>query len=250
MNKKMIKLTTAIAAIVAASAAQAATLYSNDFEGQAGVNGIAGFVIGNETAGGGWYANFGAPNAEHEGLNGYSSVVTNEGGTGNTSGAQLKTYSDYNPWGPHQGWNSDTGFVTTKVYHELGAIGADQLGKTITFSFDAKKGNIDESQASAAAYLAVIKVSDFSYAEVSGSTPVANTSIGADWGSYSTSFVVDAGMIGEVLQIGFSNTANAQWAATGMVYDNLEVTSVPVPAAAWLMGSALLGLAGVKRSRK
>ena len=42
MNKKMIKLTTAIAAIVAASAAQAATLYSNDFEGQAGVNGIAG----------------------------------------------------------------------------------------------------------------------------------------------------------------------------------------------------------------
>ena len=57
-------------------------------------------------------------------------------------------------------------------------------------------------------------------------------------------------MIGEELQIGFSNQTTETWGATGMVYDNLEVTSVPVPAAAWLMGSALLGLAGMKRARK
>ena len=247
---KTMKLALLASSIMAASAAQSATLYSNNFEGQVSNPAIAGFVIGNETNYGGWYAGMGAENAELLGLNGYASVVNNEGGTGNTSGAQLKTYSDYNGWGPHQGWNAGTGFVTTKLYHEMGAISSDLLGKTISFSFDAKKGNIDESLSSASAYLAVIKVSDGSYAEVSGSTPVANTSIGTDWGSYSTSFVVDAGMIGETLQIGFSNTANAQWAATGMVYDNLEVTSVPVPAAAWLMGSALLGLAGMKRARK
>ena len=54
------------------------------------------------------------------------------------------------------------------------------------------------------------------------------------------------------MQIGFDNTTDAAWGATGMAYDNLSVTSasaVPVPAA-WLMGSALLGLAGISRSRK
>lgn len=37
------------------------------------------------------------------------------------------------------------------------------------------------------------------------------------------------------------------WAAIDNV--NLDVTSVPVPAAAWLFGSALIGLAGIKRNK-
>lgn len=37
--------------------------------------------------------------------------------------------------------------------------------------------------------------------------------------------------------------------ASGALYDNITVSEVPVPAAAWLMGSALLGLGGVARRR-
>lgn len=245
--KKILQLATLTTAIITASAAQSAVLYSNDFEGQAGDATIAGFVIGNQHDGGAWWANAAAGNAEFLGQNGYSSVVTNEGGP-NQGSAQLKTYSDYNGWGPH---NNGSQNVLTKTYSILGAVDASLLGQTVTFSFDAKLGNItDTPTSSSTAFISVIKTSDGSYSDVSGATPVTNSDIATDWATYSTSFLVDAGMIGEELQIGFSNQTTEQWGATGMVYDNLSVTSVPVPAAAWLMGSALLGLAGMKRARK
>lgn len=37
--------------------------------------------------------------------------------------------------------------------------------------------------------------------------------------------------------------------APGVGFDNVTVNAVPVPAAAWLMGSALLGLGGISRRR-
>ena len=59
----------------------------------------------------------------------------------------------------------------------------------------------------------------------------------------------------DTVRIGFFNIVDSQAEAidTGIYIDNLAVTAVtavPVPAAAWLMGSALLGLAGMKRARK
>jgi hypothetical protein len=35
-----------------------------------------------------------------------------------------------------------------------------------------------------------------------------------------------------------------------VAFDNVNVESVPIPAAAWLLGSGLLGLAGVARRQR
>ena len=59
-------------------------------------------------------------------------------------------------------------------------------------------------------------------------------------------------------QVGFSFTqtfiTEGEWQAICGVHGssmstNIAVSAVPVPAAAWLFGSALVGLAGVKRKR-
>ncbi|MFB1036910.1 MAG: VPLPA-CTERM sorting domain-containing protein [Sinobacterium sp.] len=241
-----LKTITLMAAICSASAAQSAVLYSNDFEGTIGDASISDFVIGLQSPLGGWWENAAAPNQVVVGQNGFSKIVDDQGGVDQGS-AQLNTYSDYNGWSPFNSGQTD---VLTKVYAPLGAISPDLEGQTVTFSFDAKLGNITDTASSTAnAFLAVIKTSDGSYADISGTTAITNSDIGSNWGSYSISVLIDSGMVGEELQIGFSNQTVEAWGATGMYYDNLEVSAVPVPAAAWLFGSALAGLVVVRRNK-
>ncbi len=47
----------------------------------------------------------------------------------------------------------------------------------------------------------------------------------------------------------FNNLVSANWDQTdnAFQFDNVDVTPTPIPAAAWLLGSGLLGLAGVRR---
>ena len=45
-------------------------------------------------------------------------------------------------------------------------------------------------------------------------------------------------------------TVSAVLLPSGKFYDNITVTAVPVPAAAWLLGSGLLGFVGVARRSK
>ena len=47
-----------------------------------------------------------------------------------------------------------------------------------------------------------------------------------------------------------TGTLNATTVALGSAQGTFDVAPVPVPAAAWLFGSAMLGLAGIGRSRK
>lgn len=69
-------------------------------------------------------------------------------------------------------------------------------------------------------------------------------------GSFSIEHTVQNG--GGVLQYGFVLNNHMVWPGEESADGTITVgpSAVPVPAAAWLMGSALLGLAGVKRSRK
>ena len=250
MKNITLKTMTAIATIAAASAAQSATLYSEDFEGAslADSNLTAGFIIGNvnNDTGAGWFDGVAAP-ANGAGQNGYSNYIE-EGGP-DQGNIQLSTFSDYNGWSP---FNSGVQSLTTVVYRDIATLSSADVGNTVTFQFDAKLGNIGEAEggSTARAFLKVLNTT-FWYEALNES--VSDYEIGTDWGTYSTSFEVTSDLVGGLVQIGFDNTTTSAWAASGMAYDNLSVTSasaVPVPAAAWLMGSALLGLAGMKRSRK
>ena len=66
---------------------------------------------------------------------------------------------------------------------------------------------------------------------------------GTDWTEYSFTTTIAAG----VHAVGIVNTAAASYFIN---YDNFSLSQVPVPAAAWLFGSGLLGLIGVARRKK
>jgi len=247
MKNITLKTMTAIATIAAASAAQSATIYSQDFEGVSLTDSavVDGFIIGNinNDGGGQWFEGFVAP-ANGAGQNGYSNYIQ-EGGD-DQGDFQLSTFSDYNGWSPFTGGVES---LTTVVYKDIGTIEAGDLGKTMSFTFDAKTLTLESPSTSNA----FIKVLNTEFWYEAAKVSVTNSEIGTDWGTYTASFEVTSDLVGGLMQIGFDNTTDAAWGATGMAYDNLSVTSasaVPVPAAAWLMGSALLGLAGISRSRK
>jgi len=77
------------------------------------------------------YGPFPAPNPG----GGFSAIVTGEGG-GGQGAQQLNIYSDYNN-GDHANGN----LIEANVYHEQ-TIGAGDVGKTVVFMFDAKRGNL------------------------------------------------------------------------------------------------------------
>lgn len=250
MKNSTLKLATAIATITAASAASSATLYTQDFDAMDVAGGsVPGFVIGNRNyaSGGEWFDSAAAPNSNEK----YSKIEAENGGV------YLSTFSDYStdgPFGPGQ-WGGSTD-ASTYVYTDVGFVIADQVGETVTFDFDARRTNLDLANASADAYLKLINPNT-GWSE----TLVVNqagSDVGTDWASYSVSFDVEASHVSQLIQVGFTNRASsdgtqAGTASTGMNYDNLIVTSevaaVPVPAAAWLFGSALAGLTLVRRRK-
>jgi len=257
------KLKNAMGAIVATSllavsaSGQAAISYSEDFEGMntASTTDLSGdgWLIGNCLAGGGcWFGpGNGAPNSPAAGVNGYSALVGDQGGP-EQGNVQLSVFSDYNGWSPFGGAGDQT--LDTFVYRDVGTIGLDDVGETITFSFDVKEGNIGSSantpSASAWAYINILEQTA-SYATLAN-IEVETTNVGTGWTVASVSLLIDAAWVGELMQIGFRNNTT-EWDASGMYYDNLSVanaSAVPVPAAAWLFGSALAGLAAYRKKEK
>jgi hypothetical protein len=243
LDKKPLLVLAASACFGLSQTASAALSYSNDFESYT-TGDIAGFSIGNIVNGGaGWFAGTPAPGDYN---NGYSAIV-NEGGVAQGS-QQISVFNDYNAWSPFgDGMSNVTiqAFVSTDV----GAITADMVGNTYNFTFDAKLGNI-EAPSQAEAFVKVLKSSDASYIELANNVFDSDANLTTDWSGGSISLLVDAGMVGELLQLGFNNTAT-DYDPSAVYYDNLNFsTAVPVPAAAWLFGSALVGLAGIGRKRK
>ncbi len=81
-----------------------------------------------------------------------------------------------------------------------------------------------------------------------------NASVGGDWGVPISFFYTDGQThhFTDLIQLaageGFYLTANASH--SGEVYlSNIAVSTVPIPAAVWLLGSGLLGLVAVRRKR-
>ena len=155
-----------------------------------------------------------APNTQDPAEADYCNVVLGQGGA--TQGLQvLSVFSDYSCCqGTNEGHFNGTDLVESSVFREW-TVGAADVGSTWTFSFDAKKGNI-EGTTTAKAF---IKVLDGPTTVVLN--PVDTTNISEEWTRYDVSITIDAALVGNVLQIGFASTAS-NFAGSGIYYDNID----------------------------
>ena len=174
----------------------------------------------------------------------FSGVATGEGGPDQGDNV-LNTYNDYNN-GDHA--NGSNNRIQANIFRDSGLLSPVDVGETYTFSFDAKQGNIG-GDSTATAFVKVLKTSDNSFAEL-GVTSLDTTALGTNWTGGSVSILIDAGWVGETLQIGFTNTAD-NFGDTGVFYDNLNLSSsAAIPEPSSLAVLAISGIAGVARRRR
>lgn len=201
--------------------------YSEDAEGldqgSGSALGDAGWLVGANVFSGpppgagylyGYFA-FPAPN----GGAAFSAIVVGEGGS-EQGAQQLSIYSDYN--------NADHGngnTIEAIVFRERTILAGD-VGRTFTFSVDAKIGNLTGSS-TANFFFKVLRQSDSSYAQLAYPN-FDTTAIPSTWGTYSVSLAITPEMQGELLQFGFSSKASG-YEGSGVFYDNLVVSSLPTP---------------------
>ena len=230
----------AIAAIAAALlicmlpvASQALTAYSQDFEGLAlpSVGGLLGdgwLVYGNVfTPTGIWiygYGSFPAPNTGAA----FCAVAAGEGGM-EQGAQQLTVFSDYEN-GDHA-----VNVIESNVFHEQ-TIVADDVGSTWIFEFQAKLGNL-AGISTAKAFIKTLNPAA-GWAQTNFIT-ADMTAIPVTWSGYSVSITIDAGLVGQRLQFGFTNTAT-HFESSGIFYDNVNFrldTSTGVPGNVAVLGA-------------
>jgi hypothetical protein len=205
---------------------QAITPYSQNFESliQSDIAALAndGWVVyGNVfTAGGDYlygYGTFPAPN------DGAAFCQIDMGQGGDEQGLQqMVVFNDYNNQDHANGY-----LIESNVFHEQTVLAAD-AGTRWVFEFQAKMGNL-EGTSTALAYIKTLDPSS-GYATTNLVT-VDMTGIPETWGGYSIALDIDAGLVGQLIQFGFSNTTTGYQGA-GIFYDNLvwrlgESSSVP-----------------------
>ena len=127
--------------------------------------------------------------------------------------------------------NSWTSLATTKTKPQCSratllrrirsqTITAGDIGKTLTFSFDAKLGNLADSSTASA----FIKTIDGT-GNLTNFVPFDTTGIPSEWNTYSISLdLTDALLEGQALQYGFSATATNN-EPSGVVYDNVKAAT-------------------------
>ena len=180
---------------------------------------------------------FGAPNATADtdptdGETFISAVVTGEGDAPQGD-QQLSVFSDYNCCDRDpitgllgQGHGNGTDLVEISVFQELDPIPNSLIGQRLTFSFDAKAGNI-EGATTAVAYIQTLDPpTGFSQTNF---VPVVMTSIPNTWNRYEAILdLTDPLLEGQILQIGFRSVAS-DFQGSGIFYDNVDAELTPAP---------------------
>jgi hypothetical protein len=167
------------------------------------------------------YGPFAAPN---DGF-GFCQIASGEGGT-EQGEQQLVVFSDYN--------NDDHGngnTIESNVFQEQ-VIDPENVDEIWAFRFQAKLGNL-EGSSTAAAFIKTLDP-DNGY-ELTNFITLDTTSIPTTWNGYVLSIEIDASLAGQILQIGFMNTAT-NYEGSAVFYDNIdfqvfELTDVPVASA-------------------
>ena len=171
---------------------------------------------------------FGAPNATVSPSDTFISAVVTLEGDVPQGDQQLSVFNDYNccdrdpiTGDLRQGHGNGTDRVEISVFQELNPIPNALIGQTLTFSFDAKRGNI-EGATTAFAYIQTLDPGA-GFAQTNF-IPIELTSIPASWARYSiTLALTDPLLEGQILQIGFRNTAQ-NFEGSGIFYDNVLAT--------------------------
>ena len=192
--------------------------YEQDFESldQASTTalGDAGFLVfGNVYSGTtgdviGFYGPYPAPNNPAQAA--FSLIASGQGGP-EQGAQQLVIISDYNNQTEMVAGN----LVEALTFQEI-TIGAGDVGKTFTFSFDAKRGDI----AGASTAYAFIKTLAPPTYDQTNLVTVDTTNLPTTWGRLEVSLDIVPELVGQILQFGFSATATNN-EASGVLYDNL-----------------------------
>tara|TARA_B110000879_G_scaffold174225_1_gene226826 strand:- start:176 stop:1054 length:879 start_codon:yes stop_codon:yes gene_type:complete len=200
------------------------------------------------------------------------SAVANDDVSANGSGTKyLNAYNDYDNRGAQEAGQIVNGFVI-KQY----TIDASEIGKTLTFSFDAKRPAFeDDGLGGDASYAAgnncsvtcianaFIKTLDPSNNFNTTNYPLeVMTAISqSDWTRFTITLeLTDPLLAGQLLQVGFE-TFGTNDDPTGVLFDNIELalsdsgpeptsTNVPIPTIALLGFGALLAWSGMSSIRK
>jgi hypothetical protein len=175
------------------------------------------------------YGPFPAPNN----AGGFCGLDVGQGGPSQGT-QQLVVFSDYN-----NGDHANHFQIEANTFQEQ-TIGAADVGRMAVFTFDAKRGNL-VAPTTALAFIKTLDPNN-SYA-LTNFVQADMTSIPQTWGTYSISLKIDSGLVGQILQIGFANTAT-DYVSSGIFYDNVAFTTpVAAPAAGtWGIVALCVGL--------
>ncbi len=205
-----------VVTIVAPAGWSAVTAYSQDFEGMAppspgALLGDNWLVFANVYDPGGTYLyGYGSFPAPNDGA-AFCAIATGQGGPPQGD-QQLSVYSDYN--------NPDHGagyLIETNVFQEQ-TIAAADAGTTVVFTFDAKYGNL-EGASEAEAFIKTLNPGA-GYATTNHVT-IDMTTVPPSWGTYSIQLAIDSGLVGQILQFGFTTRAS-NYEGSGIYYDNVN----------------------------
>lgn len=141
----------------------------------------------------------------------FCTIAAGEGGP--AQGAQqLTVFSDYN--------NVDHGvgnIIESNVFQEQTIVAGD-VGGMWYFTFEAKAGDLAGSSTA----LAFIKTLDPNNGfNTTNFITLDTTSLPTTWGGYALSISIDPSLVGQILQIGFSNKAT-NYEPSGVLYDNIS----------------------------
>ena len=127
--------------------------------------------------------------------------------------------------------HADSNFIEMNLYQEW-TLGPENMGHTYQFKFDAKRGNL-EGVSTAAAFIKTLDPNS-GYALTNFITRDM-TSVSETWETYWLQITVDNSLLGQILQMGFMNTAT-KYQGAAVFYDNTEfgneVSGVPSRSAA------------------
>ncbi len=224
----MLKRLSAVLAIVMLPAMASAliTEYHQDFESLIIVDPAAladdGWVVYGsvfDPTGTTWLYGYGTFPAPNDGA-AFCAIADQQGGV-EQGLQQLSIYSDYN--------NLDHGvgnIIESNTFREM-TIDAANVGETWSFDFDAKLGNI---VAPSEAFAFIKTIDPANNYNMTNFINVETTAIDVTWQRYHLEIDIIPELEGQLLQIGFMNTAT-NYESSGIFYDNLDfqlaVTDVP-----------------------
>ncbi|MCP4144475.1 MAG: T9SS type A sorting domain-containing protein [bacterium] len=196
--------------------------FTQDFESFDASNpdalGNAGWLVyGNvfEAGSGDWLYGYGAfPAPNNPAAPAFSNIVIGEGGV-EQGAQQLSIFSDYENAGAHTAGN----IINANIFKEF-SVSESDVGKVWTFGYESKLGNLE------APTTAMVFIKTIDPANNWAMTNLVSedmTNITTDWTGGSVSLLIDAGLVGQFFQVGFSNDCTS-YDSSSIIYDNLSLT--------------------------